>query len=523
MSNSHEKFSRRALLKRLGMGAALLPILESEWASAALCSGTAGPRRALFIVWANGMLSKVSTWATPGTGAGFTLPPFMSSLEPHRNELLLLDGITYSFITDSPNPNGGETTGHACFQGMLTGALYKSFGSSTANNVAGGQSIDQYIGNGLKAKGYTGRTSLNTMVYSRSTARLSWTAAGSAIVPDDDPYNVYKTLFPGMTPVTAPPPAPTGPNMPAPVIMPPAMPSTPTTGPVTMPIDKMLMMRKSCMDFVLADLNRFSSLIGAADRARVGAHLDAVRSIEMQLGNQLMSLTSNQGTGAPGTGAGGSAGAGGGSGSGSGMVVQPPPGMACMPPALPAAIATRDTQNFHTVTKMQIDLAVAALAADATRVVVLQLGDQGDPDIVLYNLGFKPAGTGDSTGDDNGYHEMAHQNTQNKVTCDTWFQSQIAYAISALKGVADADKTLLDNSVLVGMNNMRTGIHETRNVPVVMAGSCGGYFATGRSLSLPSNTTPNNGVLIAVANALGVSTQTFGYANYGGELAGLKA
>ena len=515
MSRGHEKFSRRALLKRLGMGAALLPILESEWASAALCSGTSGPRRALFIVWANGMLSKINSWATPGVGAGFTLAPFMASLEPYRNDLLLLDGITYSFINDSPNP--GETTGHGCFQGMLTGALYKSFGSSTANNIAGGQSIDQYIGNALKGKGYTGRTSLNTMVYSRSTARLSWTAAGAAIVPDDDPYNVYKTLFPGMTPVTAPPPADL-PNMPMPVVMPTAMPATPATGPVNMPIDKMLMMRKSCMDFVLSDLNRFSSIIGSANKLRVAQHLDAVRSIELQLTNQLMTTTNMPPSmGGPSTGAGGA---------GGGTVipgVKPAPGMACQPPALPAAIATRDTKNFHTVTKMQIDLAVAALAADATRVVVLQLGDQGDPDIVLYNLGFKAAGTGDSTGDDNGFHEMAHQNGANKVICDTWFQSQVAYAIGALKGVADGDKTLLDNSVLVAMNNMRTGIHETRNVPVVMAGSCGGYFATGRSLTLPSNTAHNNGLLIAVANALGVPTQTFGYASYGGELAGLKA
>ena len=152
MSRS-EKFSRRALLKRLGVGAALLPILEPEWVRAATCSGTSGPRRAFFIVWANGMLSRITSWATAGTGTGFTLPTFMASLEPHRNDLLLLDGLSYNFISDSPNPSGGEVSGHACFQGMLTGAHYQSFGSSTANNIAGGPSIDQFIGNGLRAKG----------------------------------------------------------------------------------------------------------------------------------------------------------------------------------------------------------------------------------------------------------------------------------------------------------------------------------------------------------------------------------
>src|SRR5262245_50992298 len=115
------KFSRRALLKRLGVGAALLPVLESEWLEAATCSGTSGPKRAFFVVWANGMLSKMSSWAT--TGDGFTLPAFMQSLEPYRQDVILLDGVSYNFVRDSPNPSGGEVSGHACFQGMLTGAL----------------------------------------------------------------------------------------------------------------------------------------------------------------------------------------------------------------------------------------------------------------------------------------------------------------------------------------------------------------------------------------------------------------
>jgi hypothetical protein len=47
----------------------------------------------------------------------------------------------------------------------------------------------------------------------------------------------------------------------------------------------------------------------------------------------------------------------------------------------------------------------------------------------------------------------------------------------------------------------------------------GGYFATGRSLSV---NTPNNGVLIALANSVGVPTTTFGDASYGGELTELR-
>src|SRR5262245_13073166 len=131
-----------------------------------------------------------------------------------------------------------------------------------------------------------------------------------------------------------------------------------------------------------------------------------------------------------------------------------------------------------------------------------------------------PGGQDGNTGNINAYHSIAHRNGAEKVTCDTWFQSQIAYAIGAMKNVADADKTLLDNSVLVALNNMRTGNHEYTNVPAILAGSAGGYFKTGRSLKLTNVT--NNAVLTAVANAVGVPTPTFGHAAYGGELAALK-
>lgn len=486
-----DKYSRRVLLKRLGLGMGVLPLLESEWAEAATCAGTSGPRRAFFIAWANGMISKVSTWAPPGPN--FVLPPFMAAYEPHRKELNLLDGLDYKFLRASPNTEGGEITGHSCFQGMLTGALYKSFSSTTAGHVANGPSIDQHIGTKLKAAGYKGLTSLNTQVYSRSTARLSWRAASDPVIPDADPFHVYQTLF-GT--------APTGTAMPTPTT--PTTPTMPAPTPTTPAVDKMLLMRKSILDHVLSDINRFSGTVGAADRIRIEAHLTSVRDIESRLSNQINGMPMGGGTM---------------------TTTPPPPGMACAAPAIGAKGSTnvQDTKHFEAITKMQIDLAVAALAADMTRVVVLQLGCQGDPDIILTTLGFVkgPANLADSTGDYNGYHAIAHRNGEEKVKCDTWFHGSVAYAIGAMKNVADADKTLLDNSVLVAMNNMRDGMHAFVGVPAVMAGSCGGYFKTGQSLKLTS--VANNAVLCSVANALGVPTPTFGHAEFGGELADIKA
>jgi Protein of unknown function (DUF1552) len=449
-------FSRRALLKAMGVGPALLPVLASEEAQAA-CDGVSGPRRVFILVWPNGMFAGTGgSWATMGDA--FVLPPHMKSLEQHRQDLLLLDGLDYDFIADSPNPNRGEVSGRACFQGMLTGKFYQSFGTSTASNVAGGLSIDQYIGNGLRRRGYTGLTSLNLQVWARSTARLSWRAAADAIVPDFDPFHVFATLFGGQGQVAA---------------------------------------RRSVLDYVARDLVRFAKKVGGTeDRANVDAHLQNVRELERRLGQ-----ISSTGPG----------------------VVLPPPATACRaadlgPPLTTAAL--RDTRNFELITKLQIDLAVAALAADATRVVVLQLGDQANADIILYSLGFRPGGPSGNTGDINDLGSIAHADSANKIVCDTWFMEQVTYAISSIKNVSNGGKSMLDNSVLLAMNNMRTGLGNYRGVPAILAGNCGGYFRTGRSLKLVN--TPNNGVLIALANSVGVPTTTFGEPVYGGELAALR-
>jgi Protein of unknown function (DUF1552) len=180
---------------------------------------------------------------------------------------------------------------------------------------------------------------------------------------------------------------------------------------------------------------------------------------------------------------------------------------------------------------LMMDLSVAAFASDLTRVVVFQVCDQGAANLVMSWVKSStgtpfasggPLASDPNTGDTYGFHAIAHRNVQDKVNCDTWFQQQLAYMVGQMAGIKDAtNQRLLDSSVVVGMNNMRTGTHETTGVPVFMAGSCGGYFKTGRSLALPAGT-PNNGLLVALCNAMGTPVTTFGEASYGGELAVLK-
>jgi hypothetical protein len=275
-------------------------------------------------------------------------------------------------------------------------------------------------------------------------------------------------------------------------------------------VDNTNAIKKSILDAIAADLTRFSGVVGRADKQNIEQHLTSIRQLEMQLasmGNQ--TVAGGNITAATGT---------------------------CAPPTVPANLsgkAANTAPNVPAVTKLMMDLSVAAFASDLTRVVVFQVADQGAANMVMswvndstgkpFPTNGGPLAQDPNTGDTYGFHAVAHRNVQDKVNCDTWFQQQLAYMIGQMAGIKDATgQRLLDASVVVGMNNMRTGLHETTGVPVVMAGSCGGYFKTGRSLALPTGT-PNNGLLVALCNAMGTPVSTFGEASYGGELAVLKS
>lgn len=476
------RYSRRNLLKTIGAGFALLPLLEADKADAACVSG--GIKRMYILAWPNGMLSSIDSWATAGATAGsWTLAPFQGGISgtagliPYVNDLLLVKGIDYTFIQQMSG--SGERTGHACFPGMLTGAPYQSFSSSTDSDTAGYQSIDRYIGKQVKASG--GVVSLNQGAFVHSTGHLSWDGPGQVVLPTTDPTTIFNTYFKGAMP--APAPTTTGTATAAP---PAVTPTSPTV-------------EKSILDYVVNDLNRFSKIVGTADQQSIDQHLTYVRNIETRLA---MATT------APVIGGQITAGT----------------GAACSAPTVASTYggtgSTVDA-NIPMIAQLQMELGVAAFAADLTRCVVMQIGDQAGSTMILSWL-TSAAGTpyaaggpnpGDAnTGDVNAYHAISHRNVADKVICDRWFQDQLGYVIGLMKSITDpTGATMLDSSVVVGMSNMRTGTHETTSLPFVIAGSCGGYFKLGRSIVVPAGTS-NNGLLVALVNAMGAGPIT----TYGG-------
>ncbi len=69
---------------------------------------------------------------------------------------------------------------------------------------------------------------------------------------------------------------------------------------------------------------------------------------------------------------------------------------------------------------------------------------------------------------------------------DVWYASQFAYLVGQMDSVQETDgATLLDNSATIWLNEQSDGqAHNLNNMPILQAGSLGGYFKTGMAINV---------------------------------------
>ena len=245
----------------------------------------------------------------------------------------------------------------------------------------------------------------------------------------------------------------------------------------TAELDKLKAERASVIDLVKGDLDRLSTRYGADDKLKVEAHLDAIRAIEMR----------------------------------NNLAVP-----ACEIPIVDTSGDHGSNDNFPTVSRLQIDLMVMALACDLTRVASLQWSAS-------------VSGTRFSwLGIDAGHHDISHLGDGDAAMVDrmtainTWYAGEVAYLLQKLAEVPEGDGTMLDNTIVVWGNELSRGnSHGNHPVPFVIAGGGAGAMQPGRFLQYDRE--PHNRMLVSLAHAMGVpSLQSFGNNDPGsGGLSGL--
>jgi hypothetical protein len=195
--------SRRDLLRRLGVGSAVLPFLGNL---PSLADATSAPKKRLVIVFSPDGVVKKNFWPTipgpfltPGpVRVPAELPPILQPLDPFRDRLLTLKGVHNKVKGDGDlhmRGMGCLLTGIELFPGNVQG------GSDTPAGWASGRSIDQEIRNHLQARPETatrfGSLEFGVLVPNKADtwSRMVYTGPNKPVAPIDDPYQMFHKLY----------------------------------------------------------------------------------------------------------------------------------------------------------------------------------------------------------------------------------------------------------------------------------------------------------------------------------------
>ena len=268
--------------------------------------------------------------------------------------------------------------------------------------------------------------------------------------------------------------------------------STPTAPGETDPV---ALGRMSILDNVRTEVNAIRSRAPVGERAKLDVHLDAIRSMERSL-----------------SAAGG--------------------GAACSAPVL-GSFDPYANASFPTVGKAQMDLLVAALACDATRVASIQWAHTVAPHVFSW------------TGTSEAHHSLSHMDDGNTagvaafVAAERWFTEQFKYLPDRLAAMPEGSGTMLDNTLIYMFAEIGEGAwHTSRTtkinfdnvnppapfayMPITLIGGGGGAIKTGQIVRVNNDPNPQQtgdtldrpagDIYLAICRAMGVEVASFGNA-----------
>lgn len=248
------QLSRRWFLG--GAGALIaLPSLELFASKPARSQPAQPPRRLIIYVLPNGRMP--ATWIPAQQGESFQLPTGSKSLEPFKQRMLFMSGLSHTAARKS-NAAGDHAMG--------TGTLLTSTELHNFTVLTNDISLDQAVVKALAPK--TRFPSLQWSAgepaacdFSASctyTQTVSWAAKGQPLSPVADPLTAFNQLFGGSNEgATA---------------------------------EQQAIRRRSMssvLDYALQDANRLNLRLGVADRQKLDEYLSALREVEARLQSPL--------------------------------------------------------------------------------------------------------------------------------------------------------------------------------------------------------------------------------------------
>jgi hypothetical protein len=456
MSDREPKDMRTAISRRKllgGLGALTVAVTSPIWKAATVFgqdANTKVAKRFIGLFSANGTVAKSFFQPGVGSDAPLSLMPILAKLEPHKDKLMVLNGVhMYSTVENELGATNGlegenfapDKPGGPHMKGpgaMLTGGslLAGSFtGSGGPAGWADRQSVDQYIAGRIGKTTQFPSLELGVRIEGQEPLRvISYRGANQPNTAVDDPFQMYARIFANANLSDA-------------------------------ELKKLIAERQSVLDFLKDDINRLQGRVSSEDKAKLEAHLGGIRSIEQGLQNSAN---------------------------------------ACVPLTMPAKYDAHAMEKFPDAAKLQMDLMLLAQTCGMTKVSTFMFANadswQYYPWIGVNEEHHELSHAGDAD----------TVTAEKLVKINQWHTEQVKYILDALAAVQEPDgSSMLDSSLVLWGNELGAGnTHSYKNIPWVLAGG-GGYLKMGRQMNYKDQ--PHNNLLVSVCHAMGFEdVTTFG-------------
>jgi hypothetical protein len=446
MTSRRVSLDRRTFLRgTLGAGVGVsvgLPLLEVmlDDHGTALAQSAPLPRRFGVFFFGNGRGVERSAWRPQGEGAGWTpsveLQP-LAALKPYIS-------VVTGFDARLPNSPQGHHNGSAA---ILSG---HDFVAQPANNAPyrstfSRPSIDQLaaatLGASTRFKSLELSNSSRVIDGEGTTIQyISHNGPDSPNPPEISPRALYDRVFADLA----------------------TMPGDPSVA------DRLMPLKKSVLDTVLADLKSLDRRVSVADRRRLDQHATSIRAIERRL---------TPGGGGPGL-------------------------EQCMQLGRPEDIAgTRGQEPLEERMAALGELLALALACDLSRVFSLQFSASAAGPVFW------------QVGADRGHHDLSHDGADSQdiiQACTVFTMEQLAALLARFRDTPDGAGNLLDSLALLCTSDCSNGTaHSVDDYPIVIAGKAGGALVH-PGVHVAGDGEHTNRVLLTLLRAVGVPITELG-------------
>lgn len=391
------RFTRRRLLQSLGAAAALAPFVplfdvrgEAE----------APPRRLILIYTPHGTIH--DKWNPQGTEHDFALPELLAPFQPYQSDnLIVLKGLRMNGV----GGKGPHTRGMPLlFTGseQLPGDKYEHGGDPDDLGWGGNvnASIDQVI-----AQRLSGATPLDSLQLGYQCGgvhvanRMSFSGPDAPMTPIEDPQQAWDQIF-GLAAL----------NQEA--------------------YERLKAKRMSSLDAVREELNTLRTRLGAQERPKLDAHLQALQDIEAGLQKNYE----------------------------------------CAVDPLGEPVDAGANESSATVLSRHIQMITAALRCDLTRVVTLQVS-RGEWDANTYPW-LDAGGVALDYHHSHSHLEGPGNPTQALlIKIRRYYAEKIRELVDALAAIPEGDGTMLDSTMIVWGSEVANGYsHSFSQMPFAILG-----------------------------------------------------